>query len=123
MKKHGSHNFRKLTIWKDAILVVKNVYNLTAIFPPVERFGLISQMRRCAVSIPSNIAEGSGRNTGKDFDRFLSIAFSSSYELETQLIISSEWGFLEADKLKLITDELNKLQRMIYSFQQSLNLD
>lgn len=123
MKKHGSHNFRKLTIWKDAILVVKNVYNLTATFPPVERFGLISQMRRCAVSIPSNIAEGSGRNTSKDFDRFLSIALSSSYELETQLIISSELGFLEADKLKLITDELNKLQRMIYSFQQSLNLD
>lgn len=123
MKQQGAHNFRKLTIWKDAIVIVKNVYILSGSFPSDERFGLVSQMRRCAVSVPSNIAEGSGRNTNKDFDRFLSIALSSSYELETQLIISCELGFLDENKLKLITDELNKLQRMIYSFQQSLNLD
>ncbi|MFT7068913.1 MAG: four helix bundle protein [Spirosomataceae bacterium] len=115
-----AHNFRKLTIWSDAITVVKNVYKLTATFPPEEKFGLMSQSRRCAISIPSNIAEGSGRNSDKDFRRFLSISLSSSYELETQLIVANELDMLSSHKLQVIIDELNKLQRMIYSFCQSL---
>lgn len=118
-----SHNFRKLTIWEDAIKVAKAIYALTTSLPSDEKFGLISQIRRCAVSIPSNIAEGSGRSSNKDFHRFLSIALSSSYELETQLIITKELGYLDNDKLKIISDDLNKLQRMIYGFQQSLNAD
>lgn len=115
-----AHNFRKLTIWSDSITVVKNVYKITATFPPEEKFGLTSQSRRCAISIPSNIAEGSGRNSDKDFRRFLSISLSSSYELETQLIVANELEMLSSDKLQVLTDELNKLQRMIYSFYQSL---
>jgi four helix bundle protein len=95
-----AHNFRKLTIWSDAITVVKNVYKLTATFPPEEKFGLMSQSRRCAISIPSNIAEGSGRNSDKDFRRFLSISLSSSYELETQLIVANELDMLSSHKYK-----------------------
>lgn len=75
------HNFRELNIWKDSIVFVKNIYILTK---------SISQMNRCAVSIPSSIAEGSGRTTDKEFTGFLDIAISSSYELDTQLILAKE---------------------------------
>jgi four helix bundle protein len=84
------HNFRELKIWKDALVVVKSTYALCKELPSAERFGLIDQMQRCSVSIPSNIAEGSGRTSQKDFSRFQSMAVSSSYELETQLILSKD---------------------------------
>ena len=73
------HNFRELKIWKESLVLVKNVYLLTSKLPKDEKFGLVSQINRCAVSIPSNIAEGSGRTTEKEFLYFLNIAISSSY--------------------------------------------
>ena len=73
------HNFRELKIWKDSIEIVKSIYLLTSELPDDEKFGLKSQLQRCAVSIPSNIAEGSGRSTNKDFRNFLIIGLSSSY--------------------------------------------
>ena len=88
------HNFRKLTIWKDSMNLTLDVYHLTQHFPKEEKFNLTSQIRRSAVSVPSNIAEGAGRNTNKDFNNFLGIATGSCYELETQLILSKRLGFL-----------------------------
>lgn len=82
-----AHNFRELKIWKESINLVKQIYLLTSDLPKDEKFGLISQINRCSVSIPSNIAEGSGRTSDKEFLNFLNIAISSSYELETQLIL------------------------------------
>ena len=84
------HNFKELLVWKKSIDLVKSVYQLTSSLPTEEKFGLISQMNRSSVSIPSNIAEGSGRTSSKEFLYFLNIAISSSYELETQLIISNQ---------------------------------
>ena len=77
------HNFRNLQVWEKGVELAKSVYQLTRDFPDEEKFGLITQMRRCAVSIPSNIAEGSARSTEKDFSRFLSISLGSYFELET----------------------------------------
>lgn len=85
-----------------SIRLSKLVYEITAEFPINERYGLTSQIRRCATSIPSNIAEGSDRNTDIDFARFLSIALGSSYELETQLILSENFGFINQDRLNPI---------------------
>ena len=113
-----NHNFRKLEVWKMAIDLVKKVYLITATLPSLEKFGLVSQIQRCAVSIPSNIAEGSGRSTDKEFAYFLKIAISSSYELETQLIIAHELYELDLEEL---LNDLNNVQNMIGGFKRSLN--
>ena len=113
----NQHNFRELKIWQKGIELVKHLYVLTEGLPNNEKFGLISQMQRCAVSIPSNIAEGSGRTTTKEFAHFLRISLSSSFELETQLILSNELYKLETKKL---IEEINELQKMIVGFRKSL---
>ena len=77
------HNFKELLVWKKSIELVKSIYQITSMLPSDERFGLISQMNRSSVSVPSNIAEGSDRTSDKDFLHFLNIAIASSYELET----------------------------------------
>ncbi len=84
------HNFRQLRIWQESMKLTREVYHITASFPTDEKFGLTSQMRRCGVSIPSNIAEGSGRTSQKEFIHFLKISLSSTYELETQLILTRD---------------------------------
>ncbi|PJJ48754.1 four helix bundle protein [Hymenobacter chitinivorans] len=114
------HHFRELKIWHKAMLITKLTYQCSAAFPSDERFGLTSQIRRAAVSIPSNIAEGSGRGSVKDFSQFLSIATGSAYELETQLILAAEFGYLDETRLQSVLDELAELQRMLYGFQKSL---
>ncbi|WP_370088383.1 four helix bundle protein [Ekhidna sp.] len=106
------HNFRDFNVWKRGTELVKNIYSATSDFPSEEKFGITSQIRRCAVSIPSNIAEGSGRKTDKDFSNFLSISLGSQYELETQLIVSSSLGFLQEKVLEELLNELNEIQRM-----------
>ena len=83
------HNFKKLNIWVNAMSLVKDVYLLTSNFPKEEKFGLISQINRCSISIPSNIAEGSSRSSNKEFSHFIKIALGSLFELETQIILSS----------------------------------
>ena len=113
------HNFRELKIWKDSILIVKSIYLLTAELPDDEKFGLKSQIQRCAVSVPSNIAEGSGRTTSKDFRNFLNMSLSSSYELETQLIIINELFKIEIVE---IIEKLHEVQRMIIGFKKTLEV-
>ena len=93
-----SHNFRELIIWKDAMELVQEVYLTTMNLTQEEKFGLKSQMERCAISLPSNIAEGAGRDTDKDFLRFLNIAMSSSYELETQLLLAHRLYSIDIEK-------------------------
>ena len=111
------HNFRELNIWKDAMRLTKNVYFLTSQLPNEEKFGLKSQLNRCAISIPSNIAEGSGRTSDNEFNHFLNISLSSSYELETQLILLNELFEIELNE---ILTELQSLQRMIGGFKKTL---
>lgn len=118
MKK--AHNFRELLIWKDSMKLVKTIYLLTSNLPSEEKFGLISQLNRCAVSIPSNIPEGSERTSEKDFLNFLRISISSSYELETQLILVNEIFNMETENL---VKELQTIQNMIGGFIRKLSLD
>jgi len=84
------HNFKELKIWQKSRILVKEIYSITEKLPVKEQYGIISQIQRASISIPSNIAEGSGRSGIKDFNRFLEIALGSSFELETLIIISND---------------------------------
>ena len=111
-------DYKNLDVWNRAVAVVTEVYKLSSAFPETEKFGLTNQMRRAAVSIPSNIAEGSARYHEKDFTHFLRIADGSVAELETQLIISVKLGFAsDADSL---SNELTVIRRMLAALIKSL---
>jgi len=112
--------FKDLKVWQKAILHVTKIYTETTSFPREEIYGITSQIRRCSVSIPSNIAEGSGRRTKKDFSHFLDIAKGSSFELETQLIISKKLGFIKLISFELLIAELDEIPKMITGLQKSL---
>ena len=116
-------NFKQLTVWQKAIYLVKTTYLITRKLPRDERFGLTSQMQRAAVSIPLNIAEGSGRSSDKEYKRFLEIALGSAYELETQLIIVQELEMWSADSLKTANELLTEVQRMLSTFIKKLTTD
>ena len=110
----------QLHVWKRAISFVTQVYKATESFPAAERFGLVVQMRRSAVSIVSNISEGAGRNNKKEFNQFLGIAQGSAAELETQLIISRELGFMQQQSAEELICELDEISKMITGLQKSL---
>lgn len=112
------HNFREMKIRNESVELVKMVYQVSATLPLAEKFGLRSQMNRSAVSIPSNIAEGSGRSTNKDFKNVINIAMSSSYELETQLILANDLFDSEVDN---VIKKLNELQKMTAGFKRTLS--
>ena len=112
---------RDLDVWKKSIDLVTLIYKHTADNPKEEMYGLTSQIRRCAVSIPSNIAEGSARTTKKDFSHFLAIALGSAAELETQLIISRNLGFLQDAVLDDLVLELTSIRRMTLGLRKSIN--
>jgi four helix bundle protein len=114
------HNFREMKIWKEAVSLTKDIYQLTSLLPESEKFGLISQINRCAVSIPSNIAEGSSRNSEKEFQYFLSVAKGSCFELETQVIIAGELGLIENDTCDKYLEKIIHLQKMISNFSKQL---
>lgn len=107
------HNFKNLDVWKLARELCKEIYEITNNFPTEERFGLTSQIRRCAVSIPSNIAEGTSRTSDKDFSRFLDIALGSCFELETQIILSMDLGFLENERGSNLQNKIQKVEKML----------
>ena len=110
------HNFKKLSIWVNAMSLVKDVYLLTSNFPKEEKFGLISQINRCSISIPSNIAEGSSRSSNKEFSHFIKIALGSLFELETQIILSSDFKMINDQDSNIILDKITTLQKMINGF-------
>jgi four helix bundle protein len=111
------HNFKELKIWQNGRQFVKDTYQLTYSFPKEELFGLTQQMRRAAVSIPSNIAEGCGRNTDRQLIHFLDIAIGSSFELETQIILASDLDYIPEQKMIEMTNFLRNLQQMTISFK------
>lgn len=114
------HKLEDLKIWNKAMEVAEEVYLLTANFPKEEKFGLINQLRRSAVSIPSNIAEGAGRNTNGEFKNFLGIANGSSYELFTQLLLSIKLKLGSESLINPILSKVIELQKMSYSLIKSL---
>lgn len=115
------HNLNELKIWNKAIDLCVDVYKATADFPADERYGLTSQLRRASVSVPSNIAEGAGRNSDKDFVRFLSIANGSAYEVQTQLVISNRLGLVDDKTVSPLLDQVVELQKMNYALQNKLS--
>jgi four helix bundle protein len=114
------HKVEDLKVWRKAIALAKQVYSLIANLPSDEKYGLSSQIKRCAVSIASNIAEGAGRNSNKEFRHFLSIANGSCYELQTQLILTYELNLIEKYKIDELLPLIIEIQKMNYSFQKSL---
>jgi len=114
-------HYRDLNVWKKGIEIVKTIYTSTKKFPSEERYGLITQMQRSAVSIPSNIAEGFRRGHNKELKRFLHIALGSCAELETQVIISGELGYIEKTCNNAFLEQLDVLSRMLVSFIKKIN--
>lgn len=115
------HNFRKLDIWKKSIELVTQIYELTNKFPVHERFGLIFQMQRAAVSCPSNIGEGSAKSSNKDFSRFLEISLGSLIELETELTVAKNLEYIDIKIFEQLQNEIIELQKMIYGFKEQLD--
>lgn len=115
------HNFEKLKIWQKAMDIAVAVYEISALLPIDERFNLIHQIKKCAVSIPSNIAEGLGRNHNKEFIQFLGIANGSAFELITQLILAKRLNLKDATITQPIINQLVEVSNMNFSFQKTLN--
>lgn len=114
------HNLKELKIWLKAIDLSAKVYQIVLEFPADERYGLSTQIKRAVVSIASNIAEGAGRNTNKEFLHFLGIANGSAYELYTQLIIASKLNLLSEQLCEGICVQIVAIQKMIFGFQNKL---
>ncbi len=113
-------DYKDLVVWQKGMQLANQVYQLTQSFPTEERFGLISQMRRAAVSVPSNVAEGQARNTTGEFVQFVSHAEGSLAELDTQLRLSVQLGFCHEPEVKLIQELIIEEQKMLKSLRRSL---
>lgn len=109
-------NFRYLLVWQKSMIFVTKIYNTTKKFPKEEQFGITSQIRRSAISIPSNISEGLGRNSNKDYLRFLNIAIGSLFELQTQLEISKNIEYLTEEEFNTLYENSREIERMLISF-------
>jgi len=114
------HRFKELEIWKRSRLFASVIYALTSNFLQSEKFGLTNQLRRASVSMPSNIAEGSSRQSNKDFARFLQVTLGSAYEIETQLLIANDLKFISDKELETIVSELQEIIKMISKFKSPL---
>lgn len=112
--------FKELQIWQSGIEITKAVYKVAEQLPNEERFGIRSQMTRAAVSIPSNIAEGSSRQSDTDFRRFLEIALGSLYELETQLIVLKELSIIDSKELEPLFEIIEQESKMINRFMSKV---
>ena len=114
-------HYRELIAWQKAMEMVCTIYKLTASFPSEERFGLTNQLRRAAVSIPSNIAEGQGRGISGDFARYLRIANGSRQEVETQIAIAHRLGYLDEERTASVLGDLEELGRIISGLLRSIS--
>lgn len=117
------NSYKDLIVWQKSFELVMEIYKLTDLFPKPEIYGLISQMRRCAVSIPSNIAEGFVRKHRKEYAQFISIAFGSGAELETQLLLSKELKFVSEKEFIKSEQLLNEIMKMLNSFSAKLKIN
>ena len=116
-------SYRDLLIWQKAMELVTKIYNHTKSFPKEERYGLTLQLRRSSVSLPSNMAEGYGRNSTQDYIRFLRIANGSLFELQTQLDIARNLKFLSEDSFSLLFEQSREIERMLSSLIRKINPD
>ena len=114
-------NYKDLKVWQESVNFVVEIYHISTKFPPEEKFGLISQIRRAAISIPSNIAEGATSKSTKTFSKFIAIARSSLSEVETQLLISHKLGFITREIYTKIIARSEEISRMLSGLQHSLN--
>jgi carbamoyl-phosphate synthase large subunit len=112
--------YKELVVWQRSVRLAKEVYQLTQAWPIEERFGLTSQVRRAAISVPSNLAEGQGRFGPGEFARFVSIAHGSLCELETQLIVATEIGIVSASQIAPVSDLAGEVGRMLRALHRSL---
>lgn len=116
------HNLKELKIWHKAIELSTEIYNATKEFPKEEQFGLTMQLRRAVVSVASNIAEGAGRNSDKEFVQFLSIAYGSLFEIQTQIIIAQNLKYLEGHLTTATLERIDELQKMIFQFRKNIKI-
>ena len=114
------HKLTDLQVWVRSRKIAKEIYILTGKLPSEEKFGLVSQMRRAAVSIASNVAEGAGRNSDKEFVQFLAIAVGSSFELKTQLFICVDLEFINEQDANSMILEVEEIEKMIWGLQKSI---
>ena len=114
------NQYKNLKVWQKAMDLVVKVYELTNKFPEKEKFGLANQINRCAVSIVSNIAEGAGRNSSKEFNNFLGIALGSACELETQLILANRLKYISDTELSEVASFIEEIQKMIFGLQKNI---
>jgi four helix bundle protein len=113
-------NYKELDVWRKAYQLCLKVYKATKDFPKDEQYGLISQVRRAVVSIPSNIAEGYGRKSTKEYIQALYIAYGSNCELETQIMLSGDLGYIEARELATLRETIGDVERMLMALIKSL---
>ncbi|CAN5145083.1 hypothetical protein BH11BAC6_BH11BAC6_04740 [soil metagenome] len=111
-------NFKELSVWQRSHQLVLKIYLCTKKFPPDELYGITSQLRRSASSVPTNIAEGCGRNSDAEMKRFLTIACGSCSEMEYQIMLSNELGYISVDMYTELTNEITEIRKMIYAFIQ-----
>lgn len=114
------HRYKDLEIWKLSRKFCVSIYAITSTFPESEKFGLVSQLRRASVSVPSNISEGCSRKSNKDFSRFLEIAIGSCYEIETQILIATDLTFMDKESSIIVLNDLNKIIQMTSKFKSTL---
>jgi four helix bundle protein len=119
----GINSYKDLIVWQKSILLVKEIFILTHKFPKSELYGIVAQMRRAVISIPSNIAEGFGRKSRKEYRRGLLIAYSSALELETQVIIAKELEFAHNGDYQIVEDLLHEILRMLNSLTAKLEIN
>ena len=117
----GTQNYKDLLVWQKGIALAKAIYGLTQSFPAEEKFGLVSQMRRAAVSIPSNLAEGQARHTTGEFVQFISHAEGSAAELDTQLILAAELDFCEKAAAMPIYELIDEIRRMLNALRRAIS--
>ncbi len=115
------HKLNDLIVWQKAIEISKQIYLMSVDLPSDEKYGLVSQMKRSAISIPSNIAEGAGRNSNNEFQHFLGIANGSAYELQTQLLLTKELKLIKSDNINQLLEQCNEIQKMIYALKKRLS--
>ena len=114
------HNFKNLKVWQKSVDSAVKVYEVTKLFPSEERFGITSQMRRSSVSVPSNIAEGTAKNTSKSFANALDISLGESFELETQAMIANRVGIINDDNFNNLNIDIAEIQKMIIGFKGTI---
>ncbi len=114
------HNYKKLKIWQKSMDLVYESYEMTKIFPNEEKYGLASQLNRCSVSIPSNIAEGTSKSSEKHFITFLEHSLGSAFEWETQIMIALKLGYIEQEKFNELEKRVKEIQNMIFRFKTKI---